>query len=59
MGWVLTLLTFLPLIHMYRQLRGAYCLGRWSAIWRTFALSQFAIWAASLFLFLLLLMGVA
>jgi hypothetical protein len=59
MGWVLTGLTFLPLIHMYRQLRGAYCLGRWSAIWRTFALSQFALWAASLFLFLLLLMGVA
>ncbi len=59
LGWVFTALTFLPLIHMYRQLRGAYRLGRWSAIWRTFALSQFAIWAASLFLFLLLLMGVA
>jgi hypothetical protein len=59
LGWVFTALTVLPLIHMYRQLRGAYRLGRWSAIWRTFALSQFALWAASLFLFLLLLMGVA
>ena len=59
LGWVFTGLTFLPLVHMYRQLRGAYRLGRWSAVWRTFVLSQFALWAASLFLFLLLVLGVA
>ena len=59
LGWVFTGLTFLPLFHMYRQLRGAYRLGRWSAVWRTFVLSQFALWAATLFLFLLLIIGVA
>lgn len=59
LGWVVSGLTFLPLIHMYRQLRGAYRIGRWSAAWRTFVLSQFAFFAASLFLFLLLVIGVA
>jgi hypothetical protein len=32
-----------PPIHMYRQLRGAYSLSRWSAVWRTFLLINFAI----------------
>lgn len=52
-----TAMTFVPPIHMYRQLRGAYRLSRWSAIWRTFLLLNFAFIAATLFLLLLLTAG--
>jgi hypothetical protein len=48
----------IPPLHMYRQLRGAYQLGRWSAIWRTGALLVFAFTAIILFLLLLLALGV-
>jgi hypothetical protein len=51
-------ITFVPPIHMYRQLRGAYELTRWSAFWRTFVLLNFAFIAASLFFTLLLMLGV-
>jgi hypothetical protein len=44
--------------HMYRQLRGAYGLGRISALWRTVALLFFANMALSLFSLGLLMMGV-
>ncbi|MBA3678292.1 MAG: DUF3667 domain-containing protein [Sphingosinicella sp.] len=47
-----------PPIHMYRQLRGAYRLSRWSAGWRAFVLLIFAFIAALLFLLLLLTLGV-
>jgi hypothetical protein len=47
-----------PPLHIYRQLRGAYQLSRWSAIWRTFVLINFAFIAASLFFTLLLALGV-
>ncbi len=50
-------ITFVPPIHMYRQLRGAYSLSRWSAIWRTFMLLMFSSIAASLFLLLLVALG--
>lgn len=50
-------ITFGPPVHMYRQLRGAYGLSRWSAAWRTFALINFAFIAASLFFTLLLALG--
>lgn len=49
---------FIPPIHMYRQLRGAYQLSRWSALWRTFVLLNFAFIAASLFFTGLLALGV-
>lgn len=42
------LLLFAPL-HMYRQLRGTYALGRFGAIWRMLALSFFAWVAIALF----------
>lgn len=45
-GWVLLL--YAPL-HMYRQLRGTYRLGRWGAAWRMLALSLFAWIAIALF----------
>ncbi len=42
------LMLFAPL-HLYRQLRGAYALGRWGAIWRMLAISLFAWIAVGLF----------
>lgn len=44
-----SLLFFVPPIHMYRQLKGAYELGRFSAMARTVALVSFAFVAAGLF----------
>jgi hypothetical protein len=52
-----TAMTFVPPIHICRQLRGAYQLSRWSAVWRTFALLVFAGMALMLFLMLLLALG--
>jgi hypothetical protein len=49
---------FIPPIHIYRQLRGAYALSRWSASWRTFVLINFAFVAAALFFTGLLALGV-
>jgi hypothetical protein len=49
--------SFIPPIHIYRQLRGAYGLTRWSAVWRTFLLLIFAFVALSLFITLLLMLG--
>ncbi|MET1111290.1 MAG: DUF3667 domain-containing protein [Allosphingosinicella sp.] len=56
---VLTILamTFIPPIHIYRQLRGAYELSWWSALWRTFVLINFAFVAATLFFTGLLALG--
>ena len=51
-------ITLIPPIHMYRQLRGAYSLSRFSAIWRTAMLLLFASWSATLFFLLLLAIGV-
>ena len=56
--FALLAMIFVPPIHMYRQLRGAYELSRWSALWRTFALINFAFIAASLFFTGLLALGV-
>lgn len=47
----------IPPVHIYRQLKGAYGLSRWSALWRTFALLVFASIALSLFATLLLALG--
>jgi hypothetical protein len=45
-------------IHMYRQLRGAYELSRWSAAWRAMALIILSFLAITLFLLLLLALGI-
>jgi hypothetical protein len=42
---------------MYRQLRGAYALSRWSALWRTVALIVFSGIAIGLFMMLLVALG--
>jgi hypothetical protein len=46
-----------PLLHIYKQLRGAYSLSRFSALWRTAALSVFIVVILLLFLNLLLVLG--
>lgn len=50
-------LTFVPPVHMYRQLKGAYALRTFSALWRTIALLIFALIAGTLFFLLLLTLG--
>lgn len=50
--------TVIPPIHVYRQLRAAYRVSRWSAVWRTAVLIVFAFLALALFLVLLLVLGV-
>lgn len=47
----------IPPLHMYKQLRGAYRLGRFSALWRTIFLISFAFVALIFFLLMLLGMG--
>src|SRR3546814_3638699 len=44
----------LPPIHIYKQLRGAYELRRFSALWRTFVLLVFALIALVFFIMLML-----
>jgi uncharacterized membrane protein len=48
----------IPLAHLYRQLRGAYQLSAFSALWRTFALAVSACLAGALFFTMLLALGV-
>lgn len=50
-------LLLIPPVHIYRQLRGAYALGRFSALWRTAAVLFFAVISLNLFLGLLLALG--
>ena len=49
--------TFAPPVHIYRQLRGAYQLRRFSAFWRTCVLVVLAFIALTLFIMLLLGLG--
>jgi hypothetical protein len=56
-GALLLLGTVVPLIHIYKQLKGAYGLSRFSASWRTAALSFFIFWILFLFIDLLLVLG--
>jgi hypothetical protein len=52
-----SLATFVPPIHMYRQLRGTYDLGRFAAAWRTVLMVVFAFIALGLFVSLLVSLG--
>ena len=54
---IASLAWFIPPIHMYRQLRGTYGVGRFGAVWRTFALTLFAFVAIGLFASLLVGLG--
>jgi hypothetical protein len=46
--------TVLPVSHMYRQVKEAYQLSRFGAIWRTSALMMIALFALTLFMMLIL-----
>jgi hypothetical protein len=58
--FVMTILALclFPPIHMYRQLHHAYETSRFGSIWRTVALSQFALAALTLFATLIIMLGV-
>ncbi len=51
-------LTFVPPIHIYRQIHHAYGTSRFGAFWRTVILSNFALLALTLFAVLVILLGV-
>jgi len=57
-GWFGVAMIAIPPLHMYRQLRGAYDLSRWSAAWRTLALLMLTLVTITIFLFLLLALGI-
>ncbi len=57
-GWLTAAMLLVPPVHMYRQLRGAYEIGRVSALLRTAALICMGGIALTLYLLLLLAMGV-
>jgi hypothetical protein len=52
------IIAFVPPIHMYRQLKQAYGLSRFGALWRLTALMTFALFALILFATLILALGV-
>jgi Protein of unknown function (DUF3667) len=51
------LMAIVPPVHMFQQLRGAYQLGRWSALWRTAALAVMTTTVLSAWIAALLLIG--
>lgn len=56
-GWTASwLLVALP-VHMFFHLKGAYALGWFSALWRTFLLLNFAVIVASVFFTLVIILG--
>ena len=55
---VVCALVLVPPVHMYKQLKYTYGLGRFGATWRSFALSMFAMAALSLFASLIITLGV-
>lgn len=57
-GWIVLATILIPPIHIYKQLKGAYSLSRWSALWRTFTLLVFVSVALTLFFLLLVALGV-
>jgi hypothetical protein len=44
-----TIFIFGPPLHMYKQLRGTYGIGRFGALWRTVALLSFSVIAGLIF----------
>jgi hypothetical protein len=58
LGWLAVAVIAIPPLHIYRQLRGAYELSHWSAAWRTVALLLLTFVTTTLFLFLLLALGI-
>ena len=57
LGGIAIVLWLVPPFHMYRQLKGAYGIGRFSALWRTVLLTLFALIVISVFAAVLVGMG--
>lgn len=59
-GWssLAGMMILIPPIHMYRQLKAAYGLSRFGALWRTLMLIVFAITAIGLFISMLFAIGI-
>jgi hypothetical protein len=57
-GFIVLAILLVPPVHIFRQLRGAYQLSVFSALWRTAMLLFFAFLAALLFFSLLVVLGV-
>ena len=56
-GWIFTIFATIAPLHIYKQLRGAYSLSRFSATWRLIMLLWFITIILTLFLQVLLLLG--
>ncbi|MEO7564728.1 MAG: DUF3667 domain-containing protein [Sphingomicrobium sp.] len=56
---VLSLLSLIPPVHMYRQLKGAYGLTRFGALWRASLLTIFAFIPAVLFVIIIAGVGIS
>jgi hypothetical protein len=52
-----TFLTFAPVLHMYRQLKESYVLSRFSTLWRTALLSMIAMSVLTLFVVIIITLG--
>jgi hypothetical protein len=52
-----TFLTFAPVLHMYRQLKESYVLSRFSTLWRTALLSMIAMTVLTLFVVIIITLG--
>ena len=55
---VLPLMSLIPPVHMYRQLRGAYGCGRLGALWRTLVLKVVAILVLTAFVLMMAALGI-
>jgi len=58
-GWIIAAAIFLPPVHMYKQMRQAYGLSRFGALWRLAAMLVFIVIVLVLFLQLLLILGLS
>jgi hypothetical protein len=56
--WLWIPLLLAPVVHMYVQLKGAYALSRFSALWRTGVLSVMSFMTLALYLVLIIAVGV-
>ncbi len=56
-SFAIIILTFLPAIHIYRQLKEAYLLSRFSTLWRTAVLCTFAVIVLTIFLAIIITLG--
>ena len=56
--WLWVPLMLAPVVHMYAQLKGAYALNRGAAVWRTAVLALASWITLSIYVLLMILLGV-